>query len=337
MHFSREDFLKIENWLNQRSVKDSELPVADELIGGELVTVVQDGESRTMKLFQLVDQLNHMNIIDFVNVSQRNNEFNIDLRQAIELVPPHKRIPGIVITFLDEHGCWEVVQFRGAYTSQWYDMNLWGDLFHNYIDAHIYHPDDEDIEAVQEGNRKFLKFKDKPYDKAEFSGKGRKILRRNLVGVRSCSVEDDDEDYYVNILTQKDFQDENTIYVIRYDFTLDSRIRIPSNCEMVFEGGKITGGFIDLNACKLHGVSGDIKEYVDSEVIGWALGQIEYREGQIKYWNGEEWIVAGAGEFYTREEVDNILKGYVPKDDFQKLSNRVEEVNKNTIQWRELV
>lgn len=99
---------------------------------------------------------------------------------------------------------------------------------------------------------------------------------------------------------------------------------------MVFEGGKITGGFIDLNACKLHGVAGDIKEYIDSDVIGWALGQIEYREGQIKYWDGENWIVAGAGEFYTREEVDELLKGYVTKEEFNKVKDK-------TIQWRELV
>lgn len=112
---------------------------------------------------------------------------------------------------------------------------------------------------------------------------------------------------------------------------------MPSNCEIVFQGGKITGGFIDLNACKLHGVSGDIREYLDSDVIGWALGQVEYRDGQIKYWDGENWIVAGAGEFYTREEVDNLLEGYVKKEEFQTLQNRVEEVNKKTIQWRELV
>lgn len=86
--------------------------------------------------------------MDFINVSQRNEAFNIDLRTAIELVPHNKRIPGVVITFLNQYGGWEILQFRGAFSSQWYDLNLWSDLFLSYVDAHVYHPDDEDIEAV---------------------------------------------------------------------------------------------------------------------------------------------------------------------------------------------
>lgn len=74
--------------------------------------------------------------------------FNIDLRTAIDLVPLNKRIPGIVVTFLNQLGGWEIVQFRGGYSGQWHDLNLWSDLFLNYVDAHVYHPDDEDIEAV---------------------------------------------------------------------------------------------------------------------------------------------------------------------------------------------
>lgn len=308
MHFTQEDYRSIENYLQQRTVRDSDLPPADELTGSELITVVQDGHNKVMYMHQLKDQLNQMNIPDFVNVSNRHNEFNISLDRAIELVPSHRRVPGIVLTFLGTDGCWEIVQFKGAYSNQWYNMNLWGSLFSNYIDSHVYFPDEEDIEGVQDGNRKFLKLKDKPYDEQNFSGKGRKFLRQHLVGIEACSF--DDEDHYENIITQEDFPDENTIYVLRYDYILKGHISIPANCEILFDGGKITGGFINLNGCKLSGMTGEESEYLDSEVMGWAIGQLEFRDGQMKYWSGEEWLIAGAGEYYSKAEVEEILKDY---------------------------
>lgn len=308
MYFTQEDYRKIDNWLEQRAVRDSDLPLAEPLVGSELITIVQDGHNKVIPIHQFKSQLNQMSIPDFINVSDKYNEYNISIDRAISLVPQPSRIPGIVLTFLNKDGCWEIVQFRGAYSNQWNNMNLWGNLFSNYIDSHIYLPDDEDIEGIQDGNRKFLKFKDKVYDENNFSGKGKKFLRQNLVGLETCSL--DDEDHFENIISQEDFKEENTTYVVRYNYTLKGTISMPKNCEILFDGGKITGGIINLNGCKLLGMVGEESEYLDSKVMGWAPGQLEYRDGNVKYWNGSSWkttVGSDVVDTMTIEEAESLV------------------------------
>lgn len=91
--------------------------------------------------------------------------------------------------------------------------------------------DEEDITA-EEGN---LKLKDRVYDEASFSGKGYKILRKNIVEGK-------------NILTQDMINEPNTIYEIRYDFDLnEATINIPEGCVLQYKGGSINNGFIQSN------------------------------------------------------------------------------------------
>lgn len=86
--------------------------------------------------------------------------------------------------------------------------------------------DEEDITA-EDGN---LKLKDRVYDEASFSGKGYKILRKNIVEGK-------------NILTQDMVNEPNTIYEIRYDFDLNgTTINIPEGCVLKFEGGSLDNG-----------------------------------------------------------------------------------------------
>ena len=47
MHFTQEDYRKIEAWLYQRTVKDTEFPSADPLDGTEMVPILQNNENRT--------------------------------------------------------------------------------------------------------------------------------------------------------------------------------------------------------------------------------------------------------------------------------------------------
>ena len=47
----------------------------------------------------------------------------------------------------------------------------------------------------------------------------------------------------VNTLTQNMINDENTIYVIQYDFVLCENITIPTNCILDFDGGSISGAY----------------------------------------------------------------------------------------------
>lgn len=86
--------------------------------------------------------------------------------------------------------------------------------------------DDEDLVSVDKGeNLSVLKFADRPFSPDRFSGKGYKILRRNIVGRK-------------NILTQEMINQPDTIYEIRYDFDLDgAEISIPEGCILKFNGG----------------------------------------------------------------------------------------------------
>lgn len=117
--------------------------------------------------------------------------------------------------------------------------------------------------------------------------------------------------HYKSVLTQDMLNEENTRYIIRYAFDLNSKtITMPSGCELVFEGGIIENGTIDLNKCKLTGMVGEESEYLPNVTCSnWAVGQIEYRGGKICYWNGTEWRVMGdtsAMEGYIKEEINNI-------------------------------
>lgn len=91
--------------------------------------------------------------------------------------------------------------------------------------------DDEDLVSVDKGeNLSVLKFADRAYNPDRFSGKGYKILRRNIVGGK-------------NILTQEMVNQPHTIYMIQYDYDLDgTTIKIPEGCILDFQGGSIVNG-----------------------------------------------------------------------------------------------
>lgn len=93
--------------------------------------------------------------------------------------------------------------------------------------------DGEDLTSVDDGTgNNVLKFADRTYNANNFSGKGYKILRKNMVGGN-------------NILTQDMINQSNTIYEIRYDFDLDDEIiNIQQNCSFKFCGGHLKNGTI---------------------------------------------------------------------------------------------
>jgi hypothetical protein len=62
-----------------------------------------------------------------------------------------------------------------------------------------------------------------------YNGMGRIELQKNIVNG-------------VNTLTQAMLTQQNTIYVIQYDFTLGEDITVPANCVLEFEGGSLSGG-----------------------------------------------------------------------------------------------
>lgn len=100
--------------------------------------------------------------------------------------------------------------------------------------------DDEDIKSVDDGTgSNVLKFADRSYNAENFSGKGYKILRKNIVDGK-------------NLLTQNMLNDSNTVYEIRYDFDLNGvTLIIPDNCLLKFNGGSISNGVLNGNNTKI--------------------------------------------------------------------------------------
>lgn len=75
-----------------------------------------------------------------------------------------------------------------------------------------------------------LDWGDKSYNAPEFSGLGRRWLKKNMV-----------ED--VNVLTSAMIGTDNTEYFIQYDYDLDgATVRLPANASLVFMGGSIKNG-----------------------------------------------------------------------------------------------
>lgn len=175
---------------------------------------------------------------DFINITDRFNKHSMSLIEAIQTVPTHQRIDGLVITFEDINGDWRIYQFRGD-AVDFFDENKWTDLYDytNYIVKSIT-PDEEDLTVSKpdKNGNAIVSLKDKVYDESNFSGKGYKILRKNIQtidGVRK------------NILTQNMINKPNTIYEIRYDFDLNgAEISIPDGCVLKFTGGSLDGGNI---------------------------------------------------------------------------------------------
>ena len=87
-------------------------------------------------------------------------------------------------------------------------------------------PDDEDLTTTG-GDMPVLKLADRVYNPANFSGKGYKILRKNIVDGK-------------NVLTQEMVNEPDTVYEIRYDFDIgNSSIHISEESVLFFNGGSI--------------------------------------------------------------------------------------------------
>lgn len=291
MHFTQEDYKKIENWFNSRSVKDSDFQDATSLNGKEFVTIIQNGHNRKINIKVLVEQLLNLGIEDFINITNNYDAYNISIEEAIRLIPDRARHEGQVITFLNTEGKWEIYQFIGN-MSQWNNINLWHNPFDwekLIIDSIL--PDEEDItKSLPDTNgNAYLSLKDKKYEPTKYSGLGKKILRKRIVEVK-------DPIYGIkekNLLLQADFCEENTIYEIRYNFDLDGKkITIPSNCILDFQGGHISNGTIVLNNTNILPNGCVISNFISADVQGsYIKGQCIYDDTTNKpiWWNGSSW------------------------------------------------
>lgn len=119
-------------------------------------------------------------------------------------------------------------------------------------------PDEEDITVTEDNT---LKFKDREYSPKDYSGMGKKILRKHYIDG-------------VNTLTQHMINKSNTIYVIRYDYCLQGQtIEIPENCVLDFDGGSLRNGILKGNDTNI--VYNDTPIFNSIEINGsWIVEEI---------------------------------------------------------------
>lgn len=145
-----------------------------------------------------------------------------------------------------------------------------------YID---YLADEEDV-TTENG---ILKFKDKEHSSSDFSGLGRKYLRKNIIDGK-------------NILTQEMISNPNTRYIIQYDYDLNEQeIIIPENCVLQFEGGSFNNGTINF-----------INTYLSSDVKFTSINILGSIKNGIIHIN---WFgLDSTGNIDVTQGINNILK-----------------------------
>ena len=128
MFFTREDILKIQQALFKVSVKDSELPNAEPVTLEDIISIVQNGKNKKIKIVDFLEQIS-LRDKDIINISNKYDEHYISLSEAINLVPELQRREGLFITFQDVNGNWQFYQFRGileefSKKDKWFNLDF---------------------------------------------------------------------------------------------------------------------------------------------------------------------------------------------------------------------
>ena len=252
-----------------------------------LMANVLDGHNGE-NLYAYLSKFNHLNI-----------GYVASAVSAREAVPAIMRKNGLIITYyINEKPTTE--QYVGdkntAGTDAWIDDNNWqfvngiGHVDTNSITLNqlsqevldligknkkvniVNYPDGEDLTQVDVcgGNSKnevnVLKFADKEYNPANFSGLGRVYLRKNIVDVE----QPDGSILHKNILTQDMINKEHTFYIIRDDFDLDGKTINIQNRNIVFAGGSINNGTLNCSNTvvqQFKGTANIIGDYIDNNFV----------------------------------------------------------------------
>lgn len=70
MFFTREDILKIQQALFKISVKDSELPNAEPVTPNDIISIVQNGKNKKIKIVDFLEQIS-LRYKDIINISNK--------------------------------------------------------------------------------------------------------------------------------------------------------------------------------------------------------------------------------------------------------------------------
>lgn len=309
MFFTQEDYRKIEKWLLSNSRKDTDfVGAATPLKGNETVVLVQNGKNVKASVKDVVEQLFLLGVSDFVNITDKYGESYISLSQAIELIPYRSRKIGQVVTFLDDTGKWAMFQFQGTRKNQWGTLSLWVDLIDLMTGLTI--TDSEDIVTeTNSANQVALKFADKTYNEADYSGLGRVYLRKNIVNVEDPVT---GNVVKMNYLTQSMISKENTIYIVQYSYNLNKQtISIPEGSILVFEGGDINNGTINCNGTVIVGKFGGnatitgTYSFQDAQADEEDITQSQSSVLKFKDKEYDEANFSGLGRTYLRKNIVN--------------------------------
>ena len=252
MYFTKEDIQKIKDALLSIGIKDTALQETNIISPQDIITIVQNGKNRRTTVLQLLKQLLEIYSETCINLTDKYGIYIDSLKEAISQIPSRQRKEGLIVTFLDNNKKWKLYQFQGE-LSQFENTSYWKDIFdvNNYIVNSLL-ADEEDLTSTEKdinGNSK-IKIKNRIYDPSTFSGKGYKLLRKNIIK----KVNNDGSINTVNYLSPDEFNISNTIYEIRYDFTLDNKtVDLLENCIIVFNGGSIIDGTLNCNNTLLTG------------------------------------------------------------------------------------
>lgn len=221
----------------------------------QLIQNVFNGENGE-NLYAYLSQFNHINV-----------GYVADKISARNAIPDIMRKNGLYITYyINNKPTTEIFigdKVQAGTKSEWIKDELWE--FHDGIGSVEKHsitledlsqevinllaqgnntitnqPDGEDLQQVNISTEldkplNVLKFANKVYSKANFTGLGRTYLRKNIV---------DDN----NILTQDMINEENTRYIIQYAYDLNgTTINIPANVVLEFQGGSFINGTINCD------------------------------------------------------------------------------------------
>lgn len=149
--------------------------------------------------------------------------------------------------------------------------------------AVVNHADGEDLTV----RKQVLKFADRHKPTTANVDRGYIIVRRKYKKVIRENVEVE-----INILTQDMMTEDSTIYVINYEFDLNGEtIEVPNNSVLLFNGGKLINGTVNLNGAQLIGVSLYPQDYIETIGNGLRAGTPRWTsDGYIEWWDGSKWF-----------------------------------------------
>lgn len=149
MYFTLEDYKKIQQYLSQHTVKDTQFPDTQVMTANDLLPIVQDGENKIIKVSdankiiynllmpEIKEDMGELYPTDIYNVTTQQQLPRITLQEAIDAVPSKDRKTGLLITFTNPDGKWELYQYQGETIDNFDDTDYWQDIGGQLIDPSI--------------------------------------------------------------------------------------------------------------------------------------------------------------------------------------------------------